>query len=70
MQKMNQNASPNKIYDMTKLIEALGNFFTLEPNSDKAIKEWLQTEYKKDWHAAYVQFKQDGTLPNFVRRTL
>ena len=55
---------------MTKLIEALGNFFTLEPSSDKAIKEWLQTEYKKDWQAAYVQFKQDGTLPNFVRRTL
>jgi hypothetical protein len=56
--------------DMTKLMKALGNFFTLEPNSDRAIKEWLQTEYKKDWHAAYVQFKQDGTLPNFVRRTL
>jgi len=56
--------------DMTKLMKALGNFFTLEPNSEKAIKEWLQTEYKKDWRAAYVQFKQDGTLPNFVRRTL
>ena len=55
---------------MTKFLKTLGNFFTLEADADKAIKEWLQTEYKKDWRAAYVQFKNDGTLPNFVRRTL
>lgn len=55
---------------MTKFLKNLGNFFTLEPDADKAIKEWLQTEYKRDWRAAYVQFKNDGTLPNFVRRTL
>ena len=53
-----------------KILKTLGNFFTLEPNSDAAIKQWLQTEYKKDWHGAYVQFKMDGTLPNHIRRTL
>ncbi len=42
----------------------------MEPNSDTAIKQWLQTEYKKDWQGAYHQFKIDGTLPNHVRRTL
>ena len=53
-----------------EILKKLSNFFTLEPNADIAIKQWLQTEYKKDWHSAYVQFKMDGTLPNHIRRTL
>ena len=53
-----------------EILKKLSNFFTLEPNADAAIKQWLQTEYKKDWHGAYIQFKMDGTLPNHVRRTL
>ena len=32
---------------MTRLLQALGNFFTLEPDADKAIKEWLQTEIRE-----------------------
>jgi|TARA_X000001316_G_C921863_1_gene36479 hypothetical protein len=55
---------------MNKILKALGNFFTLEHDSDKAIKQWLQTEYKQDWQSAYTQFKERGTLPNFYRRTL
>ena len=43
-----------------EILKKLSNFFTLEPNADAAIKQWLQTEYKKDWHGAYVQFKMDG----------
>ena len=54
---------------MTKIFKAIGNFFTLEHDADKAVRHWLQTEYKQDWQAAYAQFKQTGTLPNFVRRT-
>mgnify|MGYP003110287055 FL=1 len=55
---------------MIKILKTLSNFFTLEHDADRAVKQWLQTEYKKDWHGAYVQFKMDGTLPNHVRRTL
>jgi hypothetical protein len=55
---------------MSKILKTLSNFFTLEHDSDKAIKNWLQVEYKHDWRAAYVQFKERGTLPNFYRRTL
>jgi len=53
-----------------EILKKLSNFFTLEPNADAAIKQWLQTEYKKDWHGAYIQFKMDGTLPNHIRKTL
>ena len=55
---------------MIKILKTLSNFFTLEPNADAAIKQWLQTEYKKDWQGAYRQFKLDGTLPNHVRRSI
>ena len=55
---------------MTRLLQALGNFFTLEPDVDSAMKAFLQAEYKKDWRAAYVTWKEEGRLPNFIRRTL
>ena len=55
---------------MNKILKTLSNFFTLEHDSVKAIRHWLQAEYKHDWQAAYTQFKQSGTLPNFYRRTL
>lgn len=55
---------------MTKFLKVLGDYFTMEPDVDSALKQFLQAEYKKDWKAAYAQFKQDGTLPNFIRRTL
>ena len=44
-----------------EILKKLSNFFTLEPNADAAIKQWLQTEYKKDWHGAYIQFKRDAS---------
>ncbi len=55
---------------MTEILKKIGNFFTLEHDADKAVRHWLQTEYKQDWQSAYTQFKQSGTLPNHVRRTL
>jgi len=45
------------------------NFFKLE-KKDEEIKEFCQAEYKHDWFAAYMTFKQEGRFPNFIRRTL
>ena len=55
---------------MIELLKKLTNFITLEHNSDKAMKEFLKTEYKKDWEAAYLWDLEEGTLPNFPRKTL
>ena len=41
---------------MIELLKKLTNFITLEHNSDKAMKEFLKTEYKKDWEAAYLWY--------------
>ena len=46
------------------------NFFTKQEDKDEKIKEFCQAEYKKDWYAAYMTFKQEGRFPNFIRRTL
>jgi len=45
------------------------NFFHKE-DADKGVKEYCQAEYKKDWYAAYMTFKEEGRFPNFIRRTL
>jgi len=45
------------------------NFFSKE-DKDEQIKEFCQAEYKQDWFAAYMTFKQEGRFPNFIRRTL
>ena len=45
------------------------NFFTKE-DKEETIKEFCQAEYKKDWYAAYMTYKEEGTFPNFIRRTL
>lgn len=45
------------------------NFFTKE-DKDEQIKEFCQAEYKHDWFAAYMTYKQEGRFPNFIRRTL
>ena len=55
---------------MTKIFKAIGNFFTLEHDADKAVRHWLQTEYKQDWQAAYVWYLEEGTLPSFRRRSI
>jgi hypothetical protein len=46
------------------------NFFKSKEDKDEEIKEFCQAEYKKDWYAAYITFKQEGQFPNFIRRTL
>ena len=45
------------------------NFFKSD-EKEESIKEFCQSEYKKDWYAAYMTFKQEGRFPNFIRRTL
>jgi len=45
------------------------NFFKSD-DQDETIKDFCQAEYKKDWYAAYMTFKQEGRFPNFIRRTL
>ena len=45
------------------------NFFAKE-DKEETIKEFCQAEYKKDWYAAYMTYKEEGRFPNFIRRTL
>ena len=55
---------------MLEFLKKLTNFITLELDSDKALKEFLRAEYKKDWQAAYTWYMEEGTLPNFPRRKI
>ena len=55
---------------MKNLFKMLSMYWHMEPDADGALKQFLQAEYKKDWKAAYYQYKEEGTLPNYVRRTL
>lgn len=55
---------------MLNILKSFGNFFTLEPDADKALKEFIKAEYKKDWESAYQHYKAEGTLPPYMRRTL
>jgi len=58
------------MYDLTtKAMNLFLNFFKSE-DKDETIKDFCQAEYKKDWYAAYMTFKQEGRFPNFIRRTL
>ena len=45
------------------------NFFKKDYKEEE-IKQFCQAEYKKDWYAAYMTFKQEGQFPKFHRRTL
>jgi hypothetical protein len=45
------------------------NFFKSD-DKDQSIKDFCQAEYKKDWYAAYMTYKNEGQFPNFIRRTL
>lgn len=55
---------------MIEFLKRLTNFISLEHDSDKALKDFLRAEYKKDWQAAYNWYLEEGTLPNFPRRKL
>ena len=55
---------------MGKFFKILSLYWHMEPDADGALKQFLQAEYKKDWKAAHYQYKEEGTLPNYVRRSL
>lgn len=44
--------------------------FFNKPDPEETIKEFCQAEYKKDWYAAYMTWKEEGRFPNYIRRTL
>lgn len=46
------------------------NLFAKKEDKDEGIKQYCQSEYKKDWYAAYMTYKEEGRFPNFIRRTL
>ena len=46
------------------------NFFKSEEQKEEEFKDFLKAEYKKDWQAALAWYREEGTLPNFIRRTL
>jgi len=46
---------------MNKLIKAMKRWFD---DPDRDIKDFLQTEYKKNWYWAYRYYKERGTFPN------
>jgi hypothetical protein len=45
------------------------NFFNKE-DKDRDIKDYCKAEYKKDWYAAYMTFKEEGQFPRYTRRTV
>jgi len=55
---------------MKKLFKLITMYWHMEPDKDGALKQFLQAEYKKDWKAAYLQYKEEGTLPRYMRRRL
>jgi|TARA_R100000482_G_scaffold8383_1_gene2535 hypothetical protein len=46
------------------------NFFKSEDDKEQELIDFLKAEYKKDWKAAYAWYLEEGTLPNYVRRSL
>jgi hypothetical protein len=46
------------------------NFFKSDDDREQELIDFLKAEYKKDWKAAYAWYLEEGTLPNYVRRTL
>tara|TARA_R100001509_G_C4847123_1_gene208701 strand:- start:507 stop:662 length:156 start_codon:yes stop_codon:yes gene_type:complete len=46
------------------------NFFKSEEKKEEELIDFLKAEYKKDWKAAYAWYLEEGTLPNYVRRTV
>jgi hypothetical protein len=61
----------NIMFNLTKRsMNHFLNFFKTEEDKDESIKTFCQAEYKNDWYAAYMTFKQEGQFPNFIRRTL
>ena len=61
----------NDMYNLTKRsMNHFLNFFKSEDQKEEEFKDFLKAEYKKDWQAAYAWYLEEGSLPNFIRRTL
>ncbi len=59
------------MYNLTKRsMDHFLNFFKSEEKKEEEFKDFLKAEYKKDWQAALAWYREEGTLPNFIRRTL
>jgi hypothetical protein len=46
------------------------NFFKGDDKKEEELIDFLKAEYKKDWKAAYAWYLEEGTLPNYVRRSI
>jgi len=59
------------MYNLTnKAKEHFLNFFKSDHDKEEELIDFLKAEYKKDWKAAYAWYLEEGTLPNYVRRSL
>tara|TARA_B100000900_G_scaffold324390_1_gene284047 strand:+ start:422 stop:601 length:180 start_codon:yes stop_codon:yes gene_type:complete len=59
------------MYNLTnRAKEHFLNFFKSDQKKEEDLIDFLKTEYKKDWKAAYYWYLEEGTLPNYVRRGL
>tara|TARA_R100001509_G_scaffold163289_1_gene137272 strand:- start:5281 stop:5460 length:180 start_codon:yes stop_codon:yes gene_type:complete len=59
------------MYNLTnKAKQHFLNFFKSDDDKEQELIDFLKAEYKKDWKAAYAWYLEEGTLPNYVRRTL
>ena len=59
------------MFNLTKRsIDHFLNFFKSEEKKEQELIDFIKAEYKKDWKAAYAWYLEEGTLPNYVRRTL
>ena len=63
LNNLRQRLDPGKVHDIAFI---QGNL----EDKEEEFKDFLKAEYKKDWKAAYAWYLEEGTLPNFVRRTL
>ena len=50
--------------------QKIANIFMTHKTDEETIKDFCRAEYKGDWYAAYMTFKQEGVFPKFHRRTL
>jgi len=51
-----------------RAVEHFLNFF--KSKDDTEVIEFCQAEYKNDWKAAYITWKEEGRMPNFHRRSI
>ena len=61
----------NTMFNLTtKSMNHFLGFFKVEEDKDDGVKQFCQSEYKKDWYAAYQHYKSEGEFPSYLRRTV